>query len=53
MGNKEGLQGLSKSFKKLFTQKPSQDLIDALRRMKDKENTILQNPTAVTQNSEI
>jgi hypothetical protein len=53
MGKKDGAKKVSESFKKLLKQKPSQELIDALKRIKEKEKASQNKRVAADRNIEV
>lgn len=53
MGRKDGVRKVAASFNKLLKQKPSQELIDALRRIKEKEEASENKRVATDRHAEV
>ncbi|MFN3454604.1 MAG: hypothetical protein ACK41T_06545 [Pseudobdellovibrio sp.] len=53
MGQKDGVKKVAESFNKLLKQKPSQELIDALKRIKEKEEASKNKRVATDRNAEV
>lgn len=53
MGKPGGARRVAESFRKLLNQKPSQELLDALKRIKDKEDAAKNKKVAIERDAEI